>query len=132
MLRRPRIVRVVLLRAQDRSAIPQGRGTVSDSFIQSNDRYLIVNADDFGMTRGINRGIVECHRDGVLTSTSLMVTGKALDEAVALSRDNPKLAIGLHFDVWGEDEREFDTHDIAATRDEFHRQLDAFVHHMGR
>jgi hypothetical protein len=57
-------------------------------------RYLIVNADDFGQTAGINRGIIECHQRGIVTSTSLMVTGKALDEAVKLSRENPKLAIG--------------------------------------
>jgi predicted glycoside hydrolase/deacetylase ChbG (UPF0249 family) len=95
-------------------------------------RYLIFNADDFGQSLGINRGIIECHRRGVLTSTSLMVTGKAVNEAVALSRENPRLAIGLHFDVWGEDERDFDTHDIPATHDEFQRQLDEFVRLLGR
>jgi predicted glycoside hydrolase/deacetylase ChbG (UPF0249 family) len=98
----------------------------------SNARYLIVNADDFGQTAGITRGIVECHQRGVLTSTSMMVTGKAVEEAIELSRQNPRLAIGLHFDVWGEDEREFDTHDIPATRAEFNRQLDEFVRLMGR
>lgn len=98
----------------------------------SGTRYLIVNADDFGASSGVNRGIVECHLEGIVTSTSLMVTGRALDEAVALSREQPGLAIGLHFDVWGEDEREFDTRDIAATRDEFHRQLDRFLSVMGR
>lgn len=96
------------------------------------DRLLIVNADDFGQTGGINRGIIECHREGIVTSTSLMVTGRAVQEAVSLSRANPGLAIGLHFDVWGEDEREFDTHDLAATRDEFKRQLDLFIELMQR
>lgn len=95
-------------------------------------RHLIVNADDFGQTSGVTRGIVECHRRGIVTSTSLMVTGRALEEAAALSRENPKLSIGLHFDVWGEDEREFDTHDIGATRTEFLRQVDEFVRVMGR
>jgi predicted glycoside hydrolase/deacetylase ChbG (UPF0249 family) len=61
-----------------------------------------------------------------------MVTGRAREEAVALSRENPNLAIGLHFDVCGEDEREFDTSDIPATLDEFFRQLDAFVSTVGR
>ncbi len=98
----------------------------------SDVRYLIFNADDFGQTRGINRGIVECHVRGVLTSTSLMVTGAAVEEAVEFSRANPTLAIGLHFDVWGEDEREFDTHDLKATRDELERQLDLFTRLMGR
>lgn len=95
-------------------------------------RHLIVNADDFGASRGVNRGIIEGHRRGIVTSASLMVTGRALDEAVALSRENPNLAVGLHFDVCGEDEREFDTGDRQATRDEFFRQLDAFVSVLGR
>ena len=98
----------------------------------TSDRYVIFNADDFGASTGVNRGIIECHVHGVLTSTSLMVTGRALDEAVALSREHPRLAIGLHWDVWGEDEREFDLDDIPAVRDEFHRQLDRFQHVMGR
>jgi predicted glycoside hydrolase/deacetylase ChbG (UPF0249 family) len=94
-------------------------------------RYLIVNADDFGASGGINRGIVECHVRGIVTSTSLMVTGRAVHEAVALSREYPRLSIGLHWDVWGEDEREFDMTDAPAVRDEVHRQLDAFNHLMG-
>jgi predicted glycoside hydrolase/deacetylase ChbG (UPF0249 family) len=95
-------------------------------------RYVIVNADDFGASTGVNRGIVECHRSGVLTSTSLMVTGAAVDEAVALSRENPELAIGLHWDVLGEDEREFDLADDAAVREEFAAQVDRFQELMGR
>lgn len=96
------------------------------------ERYLIVNADDFGASEGVNRGIVECHTDGVVTSTSMMVTGRAVDEAVELSRQHPDLAIGLHWDVWGEDEREFDTHDIPAVREEFARQVEEFRRLMGR
>ena len=95
-------------------------------------KYLIFNGDDFGASTGVNRGIVECHAHGVLTSTSLMVTGSAVAEAVALSREYPKLAIGLHWDVWGEDEREFDTSNHVAVRDEFRRQLDKFHRLLGR
>lgn len=95
-------------------------------------KYLIVNADDFGASTGVNRGILECHTRGVVTSTSLMVTGRAASEAVAISRDHPALAVGLHWDVWGEDERDFDTRDLAAVRNEYHRQLDAFRDLMGR
>lgn len=95
-------------------------------------KCLIVNADDFGASTGINRGILECHTRGVLTSTSLMVTGRAATEAVAISRDHPALAIGLHFDVDGEGERDFDTEDVAAVRDEFRRQLETFHRLLGR
>ena len=96
------------------------------------EKYLIFNADDFGASRGVNRGILECHTNGVLTSTSMMVTGQAVEEAVAMSRDHPELAIGLHWDVWGEDEREFDISDIRAVREEFRRQLDEFDRLLGR
>jgi predicted glycoside hydrolase/deacetylase ChbG (UPF0249 family) len=96
------------------------------------DKYLIINADDFGASSGVNRGIVECHRCGVVTSTSLMVTGRAAGEAAALSRDYPALGVGLHWDVCGEDEREFDLDDPGAVRDEFRRQLDSFVDLMAR
>ena len=95
-------------------------------------KHLIFNADDFGASDGVNRGIVECHTRGVVTSTTFMVTGRAAREAAAMSRDCPKLAIGLHFDVWGEDEREFNIHNLPAVRDEFGRQLDAFLRLMGR
>lgn len=95
-------------------------------------RHLIINADDFGASTGINRGIIECHTRGILTSTSLMVTGRAVEEAVRLSREHSELAIGLHFDVWGEDEREFDLGNHAAVREEFHRQLSEFRRLMGR
>lgn len=93
---------------------------------------LIFNADDFGFARGVNDAIVDCHVGGVVTSTSLMVTGRAVDQAVELSSEHPGLAIGLHWDVLGEDERKFDTHDIAAVRVEFERQLEAFHRLLGR
>ncbi len=95
-------------------------------------RYLIVNADDFGASSGTNRGIVECHHRGVLTSASLMVTGAAVEQAVALSLANPGLAVGLHWDVVGEDERDFDLRDERAVRDEFEAQLERFRRLMGR
>src|SRR5688572_32773334 len=98
----------------------------------SGERYLIFNADDFGASTGVNRGILECHTHGVLTSTSLMVTGRAVDEAVAMSLDHPDLAIGLHWDVWGEDERHSDLRDTQGIREEFRRQLDDFHRLLGR
>ncbi len=95
-------------------------------------QYLIFNADDFGASTGVNRGILECHTRGVVTSASLMVTGRAVQEAIAMSREHPALSIGLHWDVWGEDERYFDLADSQAVRDEFQRQLDLFHRLLGR
>ncbi len=95
-------------------------------------RHVIFNADDFGASRGINRGIVECHRRGVVTSTSLMVEGRAAAEAARLANDNPKLAVGLHFDVVGEDDKSFDLEDTTAVGAEFRRQLDLFLDLIGR
>lgn len=57
---------------------------------------LIFNADDFGFTRDVNEGIVEAHRDGVLTATTLMANGDAFDHAVACALDTPTLDIGVH------------------------------------
>src|SRR5207237_2914508 len=96
------------------------------------EKYLIVNADDLGASSGVNRGILECHTRGIVTSASLMVTGRAVAEAVSMSRDHPDLAVGLHWDVWGEDERTFDTSDLPAVRAEFRRQLDEFQRLLGR
>ncbi len=96
------------------------------------EKHLIVNADDFGASTGVNRGILECHTRGVVTSASLMVTGRAVAEAVSMSHDHPELAVGLHWDVWGEDEREFNIDDLQAVHDEFHEQLDDFYRLLGR
>ena len=95
-------------------------------------KNLIVNADDLGASCGINRGIFEAHVDGPVTSASLMVTGRAIADAVARSHDHPDLAIGLHWDVWGENEREFDLRDLDRVRDEFQRQMEAFHSLLGR
>jgi hopanoid biosynthesis associated protein HpnK len=59
-------------------------------------RKLIVNADDFGISLEVNDAIISAHREGVLTSTSLMVTGEAFDDAVRLARENPRLGVGIH------------------------------------
>lgn len=58
---------------------------------------LIVNADDFGLSKGQNYGIVEACRHGVVTSTTAMVNGEAIEHAAALSRDLPDLGVGMHF-----------------------------------
>lgn len=59
-------------------------------------RRLIVSADDFGLSPGVNMGIITAHRDGILTDTSLMVNGAAFAEAVELARATPTLSVGLH------------------------------------
>jgi hopanoid biosynthesis associated protein HpnK len=59
-------------------------------------RQLVVSGDDFGAAGEINAAIARAHRDGILTSTSLMVTGDAVADAVAVARANPTLGVGLH------------------------------------
>jgi len=75
---------------------------------------------------------VECHVNGIVTSASLMVYAEAVDDALSLSRANPELAVGLHWDVVGEDEREFDLADPDAVRQEFELQLERFLALAGR
>jgi predicted glycoside hydrolase/deacetylase ChbG (UPF0249 family) len=57
---------------------------------------LIINADDFGLTPGINRAIAELHSAGVLTSATLMANGPAFEDAVAVARTHPSLGVGCH------------------------------------
>ena len=63
------------------------------------EKYLIINGDDFGLSVGINRGILECHKYGTLTSASLMVNGFAFDHAVAIAKENVSLDVGLHLNI---------------------------------
>jgi hopanoid biosynthesis associated protein HpnK len=58
--------------------------------------HLIINADDFGLTAGVNRAIIELHRAGVLTSTTLMARAAATEEAIELARSTPTLGVGCH------------------------------------
>jgi len=59
-------------------------------------RRLIVNADDFGRSPSINQAVIRAHREGILTTASLMVAESHAAEAVALARENPRLGVGLH------------------------------------
>lgn len=61
------------------------------------ERVLIVNADDFGLSKGQNYGIAEACRQGVVTSTTALVNGEAIEHAAQLSRELPTLAVGMHF-----------------------------------
>ena len=62
-------------------------------------RNLIVNADDLGWTEGVNRGIVEASRHGIVTSASLLANGPAFASAVALARTTPGLGVGVHLNL---------------------------------
>jgi chitin disaccharide deacetylase len=64
-------------------------------------RTLIVNADDFGFTRDVNAGVMEAHRHGILTATTLMANGAAFDDAVRLARAAPTLDVGCHLVLAG-------------------------------
>ena len=62
-------------------------------------RNLIVNADDLGWTRGVNRGIAEAHRNGIVTSTSLLANGCAFEEGVQSALQSPRLGVGVHLNL---------------------------------
>src|SRR5436305_413636 len=105
------------------------------------EKYFIVNADDFGQSRGVNRGIIAAHERGIVTSASLMVRWPAADEAAAYGCANPILSVGLHVDL-GEWAYREDTwvpvyevvspDDAAAVAAEVSRQLAIFRRLTGR
>jgi chitin disaccharide deacetylase len=66
---------------------------------QSTDRWLIVNADDFGQSYAINRGVIAAFEYGVVTSASLMVRWPASTDAAKYAREHPALSLGLHVDL---------------------------------
>ena len=62
-------------------------------------RYLIVNADDLGLSRSVNRGVIKAHEDGIVTSASLMVSRPGALEAAEYARSRPQLDLGLHVEL---------------------------------
>ncbi|HEU6447697.1 MAG TPA: hopanoid biosynthesis-associated protein HpnK [Verrucomicrobiae bacterium] len=60
------------------------------------EKRLIVNADDFGLSQSVNEAVVRAHRDGILTTASLMVNEPGFEEAVKRAKENPRLGVGLH------------------------------------
>src|SRR5579863_7236158 len=62
-------------------------------------RSLIVNADDLGWTAGVNRGIGEAHRHGIVTSASLLANGRAFDDGVKMAHELPGLGVGVHLNL---------------------------------
>ncbi len=59
-------------------------------------RFLIVNADDFGLTRGVNEGIIRAHKSGIVTSATILVGLRASGNAIELARENELLSTGVH------------------------------------
>jgi predicted glycoside hydrolase/deacetylase ChbG (UPF0249 family) len=104
-------------------------------------RRLIVNADDFGQTPGINAGIIKAHREGIVTSASLMVRWPAAAEAAEYTQQNPEFSVGLHADLgewaaekggWRPRYRVVDDEDLAAVDRELRDQLEQFRKLTGR
>jgi predicted glycoside hydrolase/deacetylase ChbG (UPF0249 family) len=104
-------------------------------------RHLIVNADDFGLSAGVNRGIIECAEHGILTSASLMVRWPAAAGAAAYAKQNRNLSVGLHVDLgewvlrsgeWQLLYKVVDTDDARAVADEIHHQVAEFRRLVGR
>jgi predicted glycoside hydrolase/deacetylase ChbG (UPF0249 family) len=107
----------------------------------TSERRLIVNADDFGLSAGINRGIIESHERGILTSASLMVRWAAAEEAAAYARAHSSLGVGLHVDLgewepteagWAARYEVVPGDDPRAIAGEVAKQLVAFRHLVGR
>jgi predicted glycoside hydrolase/deacetylase ChbG (UPF0249 family) len=105
------------------------------------DRRLIVNADDFGQSRGVNRGVIEAHERGIVTSASLMIRWPAAVEAAAYARSRSGLSVGLHVDLgeWAAEAGAWRPRyvvtavdDADAVRDEIVRQVVRFQELMGR
>lgn len=104
-------------------------------------RILIVNADDFGLSGGVNTGIIRAHEHGIVTSASLMVRGPAAAEAAAYARSHPDFSVGLHLDLaewtcqhdeWRQVYEVVPLNDPAAVTREIARQLACFRELLGR
>lgn len=104
-------------------------------------RRLIVNADDFGLSPGVNRGIIESFERGIVTSASLMVRQPAAAAAGAYARQHPQLSVGLHLDLgewvfrgqeWVPLYHVVPTTDEASVQEEVARQLAEFRRLTGR
>lgn len=95
-------------------------------------RCCIVNVDDFGMSHGVNRAVIEAHQAGIVTSASLMVDLPGAAEAAALAGKHPELSVGLHLNLTNESGPPVVAlDDVAAVEDELLRQLALFESLVG-
>jgi chitin disaccharide deacetylase len=96
-------------------------------------KYLIVNADDFGASRGVNSAIVELHQLGVLTSSSLMIDMPAAMHAAHMARASPRLGVGLHVTLTNEQSAPLiDFDDAARCLQELEAQITRFTDALGQ
>ena len=86
-----------------------------------NSKFLIINADDFGYSHSINKGIIEAHEKGIVTSTSVMVNAIAANEAKDLTK-YPDLSIGLHFEL----------QEVVNVKAKLEKQIEKFVAIVGK
>lgn len=107
----------------------------------SAERYLIVNADDFGQSPGVNRGVIQAFEHGIVTSATLMVRWPGAEKAAAYARGHPDFSVGLHLDLgeweyveadWRARYEVVDSADPAAVEAEVEGQIDAFIRLLGR
>ena len=105
------------------------------------ERFLVVNADDLGLSQSVNEGIFEAHERGIVTSASLMVRQGAASAAAEGAAEHPQLAVGLHLDLgqWDYENGEWvhaylrcDSDDSAAVEAECRAQLECFRDLLGR
>lgn len=92
------------------------------------ERYLIVNADDLGMTAAVNQGIFEAHEHGIVTSASLMVNRPAAPDAAKTLAEHPHLAVGLHLEAGDDWWRQLERFRELVGRDPTHLDSHKHVH----
>ena len=95
------------------------------------DRFMIVNADDLGLSAEIDRGLFEAHDGGIVTSASVLVDGPDVEAAVQQARKRPRLGLGVHVAFDSRGKWLIDVKDLDTVRREIDRQLDTFVRLTG-
>jgi predicted glycoside hydrolase/deacetylase ChbG (UPF0249 family) len=95
------------------------------------DRFVIVNADDFGMSAEIDRGILEAHDRGIVTSASLLVDEPDVEAAVQQAQQRPTLGLGIHVAFDSRGKWLIDVKNLDVVKREIHRQIERFIRITG-